>query len=465
MTARLLLLAAMLPLAGFAQLELTLYNTANNTETPIDLTQALDVGSAAACQTLTPRLRIHNIGSTAVEITTLLVAVTGSTPAGVFTTDSRDPLPGSSFLVAGASFRDIWIDFAPGAPGQFTGTLTVNTIVLALAGEGITAPTVIDSTGRTYCPGDEIYVGRTQVGTTAQTILTLGNPTQSATTATVAGTDFGPATPLTVAAGATQTLPVTFTPSIPNTEAGTLTVGGLVYNLGGDGFAAPPPQPALRLSSNTNQSSNQAQVSIPLSAAATSTDTGTLTLTFQPEGNLADDPNINFPATGGTRIMSVQVHPGDTAVHFQAGDPDQGTFQTGTTAGTITLTLSLTISGVTANASTTITPAAVVLDLSTAVPATGEIIVSLAGFDNTHAASALAFTFYDATGKAVAPGLIQSDVTSAFANYYKANPQSGGTFNLQATFPVTGDITQVATVQVQFTNPAGVTNTTRLPVE
>ena len=73
MTARLLVAAALLPFAAMAQLELTLYDTATNSETPIDLTQPLDAGSAAACQTLTPRIRIHNIGSTAVEIDTLEV--------------------------------------------------------------------------------------------------------------------------------------------------------------------------------------------------------------------------------------------------------------------------------------------------------------------------------------------------------------------------------------------------------
>ena len=105
------------------------------------------------------------------------------------------------------------------------------------------------------------------------------------------------------------------------------------------------------------------------------------------------------------------------------------------------------------------------LDLIRQVPEIDEVILSLAGFDNTHAASLLAFTFYDTTGKAISPGLIQSDVTVPFANYYKAHREAGGVFNLQATFPVTGDITRIAGVDVQFTNPAGVTQTSRLPVQ
>jgi hypothetical protein len=476
-TVRLLLLAAMLPLAGLAQLELTLYDATANTETPIG--SSLSVGPATVCGPFTsPEIRLRNIGQDPINVTTL-------GPLNGVIALNQYPLP--PFPVPGQSLQAFYISFTPTALGTFNATLTVTgtdavtqtvyNLNVALTGTSIAAPTLTDSSGNSYCPGGAtIYVGKSQVGTpfVPPTTLTLANPTQSAVTATVAevtptpgGTDFGPTSPVTVAAGATQTLQLTFTPSVPNTEYGTLTLNGLVYNLAGDGYAAPPPppppapQPTLQLSANANLSDNQAQVSIPLSAAAASVDTGTLKLAFQPSGNLPDDPNIIFIANS-TRTVSVQVNPGDTAVQFQAGD---GTFQTGTTAGTITFTLDLTVSGVTASASTTIVPAHVALDLSTAVPATDSIILSLAGFDNTHAASMLAFTFYDTTGKAIAPGLIQSDVATAFASYYKTNPDAGGVFNLQATFPVTGDITQVASVDVQFTNPQGVTDTGRLPVQ
>ncbi|MGA3026139.1 MAG: hypothetical protein ABSF98_15335 [Bryobacteraceae bacterium] len=454
MTARLLLLAAVLPLAGLAQLELVWLDTD-------DLIGAsYNVGTAAVCQTLTtPEIGLLNFGQDPVQVNTV------ETSSGVFAVYGA-PLP--PFQVVIGIPQAFYINFKPTGPGPFTATLTITgtgvstsdvyTLSLALTGTGATAPTLTDSTGHSYCPGDQVYVGRTQVGTTVQTILTITNPTQSAVTATVAGQDFGPTTPVTVGAGATQTLPITFTPSIPNAETGTLTVSGLVYNLAGNGFAAPLLPPTLALSGNYNLSSNQAQVSISVPAAASSAESGTLALAFQPNpATLPNDPNIVFTATG-TQSMNAQVNPGDTA---------QYTFQTGTTAGTITFTFTLNpaASGVTASTSTTILPAIVALDLSTAVPATDEIILSLAGFDNTHAASALSFTFYDTTGKAIAPGLIQSNVTAAFANYYTANPAAGGVFNLQATFPVTGDITKVASVDVQFTNPAGVTDTGLLPVQ
>jgi len=453
-TARLLLLAAMFPLAGLAQLELAWAATGD----PIP--PSYNLGTAAVCQTLqSPQILLLNPLQDPINVTTL------DTFSAVIAV-SEAPTP--PFAAVNGVPRAFYINFTPTGSGPFNVTLTVagtDAVTLApiaplnvaLSATGMTAPTLTDSSGNSYCPGASINVGRTQVGTTVQTTLTLVNTTQSAVTAAVSGTDFGLATPVTVAAGATQPLSITFTPSIPNAETGTLTVNGLVYNLTGQGFVAPLPQPTLTLSANCCQSATQAQVSIAVPAAATSPESGTLTLAFQPAANLPNDPNIVFTATG-TPTMSVQVNPGAMA---------QYTFQTGTTAGTIALTLALlpAASGVTASTSTTILPAIVALDLSTAVPATDEIIVSLAGFDNTHAASSLSFTFYDTTGKAIPPGLIQADVTSAFASYHTANPRAGGTFNLQATFPVTGDITQVATVDVQFKNPAGITDTGPLPVQ
>ncbi len=466
MTARLLLAAAIFPIAALAQLELTLYDPSSNTETPMG--SSFNIGTAAACQTLSsPEVRLRNIGPNAIDVTTVA-------PLNGAIVLSQYPLP--PFQVASQSLQAFYVAFTPTGPGPATSTLTVtgNDVVtstvynlsVALSATGVAAPTLTDSGGNSYCPGAEIYIGRTQVGTTLQTSLTLNNTTPNAVTATVAGQDFGPAGPVTVLAGAVQTLPISFTPSIPNTETGTLTVSGLVYNLTGVGFAQAVTtlDLSLQLSSNADLSSNQATVSIPLASPAALSDVGTLTLSFQPAGSLPDDPAIMFMANS-SRTVSVEVSPGDTAVQFQAGNATQCTFQTGTTAGTITLTLNLTVSGVTTSTSSTIAPALISLDLSTAVAATDSILLSLSGFDNTHAASALAFTFFDTTGKAIPPGLIQSNVANAFASYYQANPQAGGTFNLQATFPVTGDITQVATVQVKFTNPAGVTTTSLLPVD
>jgi hypothetical protein len=50
------------------------------------------------------------------------------------------------------------------------------------------------------------------------------------------------------------------------------------------------------------------------------------------------------------------------------------------------------------------------------------------------------------------------DLTQNFATYFQTNSQVGGSFVLTATFPVTGDITQIASVTTDFTNSAGTTS-------
>jgi hypothetical protein len=472
---RAVLLAAALPLAAMAQLELTLYDSASNTETPIG--SSYDIGDAAVCETLsTPEIRLRNIGQDIVQVNTVepqsgAISVTGA------------PLP--PFPLGSGALQAMGISFTPTAVAPYLATLniqgtdtvtsTVYTLNVALTAQGVTAPTLSDSTGHQYCPGpnDPIDIGRTQVGTTLQMSLTLNNVTQTTASVSLAGADFalvGGA--FTVQPGASQTFQIGFTPSVANRETAVLSVNDLSWNLYGDGFVQPVLlQPSLVIAGNDTASSSQATVSIPLAAAATAAVTGQLSLAFQPAGNLPDDPNIVFTANS-SRSIAVQVNPGDTAAQFTAGDPNACTFQTGTTAGTITFSLSLGEATITA--STTIGAADVSLDLATASAATNQIIVSLTGFDNTHAASMLAFTFYNAAGQPIPSynaagqpdpsGLIQANVAGDFASYYTANPSAGGAFALQATFPVSGDITQVASVEVQFTNPVGVATNPGIPV-
>src|SRR5581483_10773612 len=105
-------------------------------------------------------------------------------------------------------------------------------------------------------------------------------------------------------------------------------------------------------------------------------------------------------------------------------------------------------------ASLTIAPSMVNLDLATGVRRVNDLDVSLAGFDNTYSISQLAFTFYDINGNMIPPGVIRFDATSNFQQYF-GSTQVGGMFALRATFPVAGDATQVGSVDVQVANTAG----------
>jgi hypothetical protein len=89
------------------------------------------------------------------------------------------------------------------------------------------------------------------------------------------------------------------------------------------------------------------------------------------------------------------------------------------------------------------------------------LVLTLTGFDNTYSAGQLSFTFYDTSGKILTPTALAVNATSAFHQYFFGTTQVGGAFSLQATFPVTGDATQVGSVAVTLANSAGPTSTTQ----
>ena len=137
-------------------------------------------------------------------------------------------------------------------------------------------------------------------------------------------------------------------------------------------------------------------------------------------------------------------------------------FQTGTTAGTITFTLTLTNVPL-QQATLIIPPAPINLDSITAVALFGSINVAFSGFDNTYTASQIAFTFYDITGKALPQGAIDVNATSAFQQYFSST-QAGGSFQVLAMFPVSGNEAEVGFVTVQVVNSLGTTTAAQIAI-
>jgi hypothetical protein len=158
----------------------------------------------------------------------------------------------------------------------------------------------------------------------------------------------------------------------------------------------------------------------------------------------------------GGRTATFTVSPGDTQGHF--GAQLTAPFQTGTTAGTLVFTVQL--GGVTAQQTITILPASVGIASVQGVRSAAGVQVQVTGFDNTHSAGVLTFTFFDAAGNTVAPGAIRADATASFASYFQ-NSGLGGSFLLTAIFPVTGNPSQVGAFQVQIANSVGTAQTAR----
>jgi hypothetical protein len=192
---------------------------------------------------------------------------------------------------------------------------------------------------------------------------------------------------------------------------------------------------------------------------------GLLQLTFTPAANLADDPSIFLDGNlQDTRAQQFTVPAGANVAAF--GTQNFVMLDTGTTAGTFTLIAALGDKSAQWGPYT-ITPAAPTITSSTLGIAAGGIQLVFQGFDASQSTSGLSFEFYATDGTVVSPGLITMDSSSLisdFSTYYKANTLLGGKFQLTANFPVTGDVTQIATATVTLTNPTG-TVSASVPVQ
>ncbi len=353
-------------------------------------------------------------------------------------------------VVSGATFQGTGLASIIGGGGA-AGSLTLS----YLAADG--SMQVVQS-------GGAVSFGRIEEGTSSTIGFTLTNSAAQSITAppiTVSAGAFTLTTPvpspLVIAAGGSFSFSIEFQPSTATPFTGILSIGTQPINLSGVGTAPPLPAASLQFDVSTFASQQQDQVMVSLSSASQISATGTLTLAFTPSvTGVTDDPAVMFVATGG-RELSVQVNVGSQAAFYNG--QSQFTFQTGTTAGTLTFTL--TFAGQDPVVQTIdILPAPVTLTASTAVWQEPSLVVTLTGYDNTYSAGKLSFTFYSTTGAVIGQGAIIADETQPFNQYFFNQNSNGGAFQLQANFPVTGgDVTTVGSVDVTITNKAGVSAT------
>ena len=138
--------------------------------------------------------------------------------------------PGFSGVWSGAvpagGFQDVIVTFAPTAAASYGGTITVNadqtsgTNAIAASGMGTAVLT------RAIAVSGNLAFGNVPAGATATRTLTIGNNGNSALTVTslTCPAAFSGAFSGTIAAGASQTVTVTFAPTAPTTYGGIVSV-------------------------------------------------------------------------------------------------------------------------------------------------------------------------------------------------------------------------------------------------
>jgi sugar lactone lactonase YvrE len=248
----------------------------------IDLSDAPSLSFPTATPVSTPdttdgplKVTITNSGNAALTFTGIAASTNFTTDSGITTCSTSIPLAVGSSCVVG-------VDFAPTAAGSLNGTLTLTdnalnvsgaTQSIPLSGTGIaaTAPQAV------FSPTSLTFTSTIGSASAAQTV-TLSNPGNASLTITgvsVAGTnptDFAETNTCgsTLAAAATCTISVTFTPAATGSVTASLSVvdqaGTQTSTLTGSGVAsAPPPAPQATL---TATSANFNSVATGSSSAA-----------------------------------------------------------------------------------------------------------------------------------------------------------------------------------------------------
>jgi hypothetical protein len=155
--------------------------------------------------------------------------------------------------------------------------------------------------------------------------------------------------------------------------------------------------------------------------------------------------------------VQFEIAPDDVVVGF-GGQTTLG-FQTGTTAGTILFTVEA--GGFTDQVVVGIGPEGIRIDKASGTRRAGSLEVQISGFDNTRTVSNMDFTFYSTQGQPL-PGMpIRVPVARDFERWWQES-KLGGIVGFRASFPVTGDATQIGSVEVEIINSVGTSSTQRL---
>jgi hypothetical protein len=449
------LFALLLPAAASAQI--ALYYVSGGTPTAIT-GGYLDLGNLAAGDSMTYHFQARNMGTADIIVTKLAVTGDGYTFYGE---------PVYPFHLAGGASQDLYVSLSAGKGNTiYPGGLQVNSVSVTLYAMALLTPTLTNVAG---CPapastGDvgAIDFGSVALGSTSTCTYSMRNLNfiaVSIPSIAVSGSPFtGPVgirAPVTLLPGEAVNFTLTFGPTTARIYKGSLTVGVKTYPLTGTGFTPPLSTPLLDVESTALESGQQRKLTITLSKPAPSAASGNVTIGFTPDiPSVKTDPTIVFAAAGLT-TLSYTVNQGDTQVLIEG--KTSAVFQTGSTAGKIRFTMTSSIGFQSDPTATFAIPASkIFVDSATGTRRLGYLDATITGFDNTYTAGSMAFTFNDTSGGPIIGGSLSADFTSNFRDYFAAS-KIGSMFTATVSFPISGDASQIGSVDVQMSNSTSVT--------
>lgn len=450
MIGRLVLLAALGAAWAAGQMQLFL-REAPGSDKPVG--QTLDFGTVPTGDTREIPLRLRNLGEGSLTLTRFRIRPPGSP----FSLDGHPSIP---HVVAPGWNVDFRVRFRPPAFGNWSAVLEINELSFILMGQSPpTAILSVEDRGQfePVAAGETVVFGRVERGSRVSRKFRLTSPPEATVTIAAVALETGPfessalpAAPLTLRAGEFVEFVITYAPVRAGIHQSVLRVDDRAFLLEGVSYDPPLPKPEIRLETETLESARQGKLRIMLPSPAPASGAGELQIELQPSVQPAGEDAAILFVNGKGRSISFTVREGETSARF--GAEDAAVFQTGTTAGTLIFTARL--GAHTVRHSVQIPAAPVVIDSAVGRRSARELEVEIRGFDNSRSVSQVTFNFYDTQGRLLPGQPIRVDVGAAFRSYFESTTV-GGMFALTARFPVSGDVSLVGAVEVEFTSAPG----------
>lgn len=426
-------------------------------------------------ETTTVTIRVTNTGNADGQIAQ--IAVTGDG----YKLSNLPFLPAT--LTPGSSLS-FTLSFSPGAVGSFPGRLRIGADEFPLAGNGAGAllefQATVAGTSLKVAGGGSVVLTPAAVGrSTSATFQITNTGTRQAVVnaiSLVKGDAFTlsdlPAFPLTLAPGASVSFTVLFAPKATGSLSDTLKIDDVSITLSGVGNP-PPALPAYRFEgpSGPQPARSQPAVSLALAAPYPLKITGTLTLSFASDV-FAADPAVQF-ATGG-KTVEFTIPANATQAVFPNNAP-QIRLQTGTVAGTITITPSFFTEG-----GINVTPADARVHIITVERGAPQILgvtvtqssatamtVQITGFATSRSVRQIDLDFSPVSGETLGTTSLSINAETAFDAWYASSQSIAFGSQFTATVPlqfsgqtrnVAGPANAVQSIAVSLANANGTSN-------
>lgn len=420
--------------------------TDNGSVTIFQPDQTLTLPETVVNERSTVVIRVRNSGSADGRI-----AVVAATGTGISVADVP-PLP---IVLAPGSRFSFTVNFAPTAAGRVAGRLRIGTDQFDLSANALGpvlsyayivsgVSTAVSNNGSVNFVSTPVGEGTSVQFQISNTGTAPGNVTAISITSASSVFELSslPRLPVTLEPGQSTTFNIRFAPTALGAATATLRVDSQSFTLSGTG-GNPAPLPSYRFggASGAQEALTQPAVSLTLASPYPLALNGTLTLAFNSEG-FSNDPSVQF-ATGG-RTIAFTIPANSTQAVF-ANNSTQIRLQTGTVAGTITLTPSFATDGGINLTPTrpetlalTVAPAAPRL-LTAAVSARTATSITLlvTGYSTSRSVTQMDIQLTPVSGENLSATTFTLNVEPAFLAWYQSTASQAFGSLFTATLPLT----------------------------